>query len=291
MIEGFVNQMLQGVLQGGQYALLAVGLSLSIGIVKLVNLAHGDLVVVTAYGLLGLAQGFGLHPLVALFLIIPVCAAAAYLLQKTLFQRLAGEKVLSSLLLTFGISIVIQNLLLQGWGGDAQRIAFGGIDTLSMKISSGISLGVLPLTAFLVVVAMVVALDALLHHTNFGARVRAVAENVRAADLIGLSSAQINAITMAIIGVTIAISAFFLSITTNFYPTTGSSQLLFAFQAVILGGLGSLWGTLVGGIILGVAQAIGAQIDISSQLLFGHVAFLVILMVRPAGIFSRGGGL
>jgi len=283
-----VSQLLQGILQGGQYALLAIGLSLSIGVVRLVNLAHGDMVVLAAYCIVTLASGFGLHPLVALLLTIPISAAAALVMQVLLFQRVAGGKVSSALLLTFGLSVVTQNLLLQLKGADAQRLSFGGIDMLSITPLPGISLGVLPLLAFGAAITLVLVLDLVLYRTNLGAHIRAVAENVESADLIGLSSAKVSAITMAIIGVTIAISGFFLSITTSFYPTTGPSQLLFAFQAVILGGLGSLWGTLAGGVILGVAQAIGGQIDVSSQLLFGHVAFLAVLLLKPAGIFSRG---
>ena len=284
-MTAILGQLLQGVLQGGIYALAAIGLSLSIGIVRLVNLAHGDLVVLASYGILAIASGFGLDPILALAIVVPLGAAAGYLLQRVAFQRIEGEKVLSSLLLTFGISIVAQNVLLMGWGADSQRIGLGPIETLAVRIG-GISLGALPLLTFAVAVALVGALDQLLYRTDLGARMRAVAEDRDAADLIGLSAAKINAVTMAIAGATVAVAAFFVGVRTNFDPSSGSSLLLGAFEAVILGGLGSLWGTLAGGIILGVAQTIGAEVDATSQVLIGHLAFLTLMLVRPQGIFG-----
>ena len=284
-MTAILGQLLQGVLQGGIYALAAIGLSLSIGIVRLVNLAHGDLVVLASYGILAIASGFGLDPILALAIVVPLAAAAGYLLQRVAFQRIEGEKVLSSLLLTFGISIVAQNVLLMGWGADSQRIGLGPIETLAVGIG-GISLGALPLLTFAVAVVLVGALDQLLYRTDLGARMRAVAEDRDAADLIGLSAAKINAVTMAIAGATVAVAAFFVGVRTNFDPSSGSSLLLGAFEAVILGGLGSLWGTLAGGIILGVAQTIGAEVDATSQVLIGHLAFLTLMLVRPQGIFG-----
>jgi branched-chain amino acid transport system permease protein len=134
---------------------------------------------------------------------------------------------------------------------------------------------------------MVIVLDFVLYRTRLGARIRAVSDDVAAADLVGLPSARIYAVAMGIVGVTVAISAGFMSIWTNFDPTSGPSRLLVAFEAVVLGGLGSLWGTLLGGIIIGVAQAIGAQVDAAWQLLAGHLVFLAIFMLRPEGLFPK----
>ncbi len=287
-MSAIISQLLQGALQGGIYALTAVGLSLSIGIVRLVNLAHGDLVVLASYALLAIAARFGLDPVLALAAVVPLAALTGYVLQRVAFQRIESEKVLSSLLLTFGISIVIQNVLLTAWGADSQRIALGPVETAAVRFGD-ISLGALPLVTFAVAVILVWGLDRLLYRTDLGARMRAVAQDRDAAELIGLSAARINAVTMAIIGATVAIAAFFVSVRTNFDPSSGSSLLLGAFEAVILGGLGSLWGTLAGGIILGVAQVVGAQIDATSEVLFGHLAFLTVMLVRPQGIFGGRG--
>ena len=284
-MSAIVGEVLQGILQGGLYALIAIGLSLSIGIVRLVNLAHGDFVILSSYGILAIAAGLGLSPVLALLLVVPLAAAGGYLLQVVAFKRIAGEKILSSLLLTFGMSIVLQNVLLMTSGADSQRISLGSIETAAFSFGA-VSVGALPVMTFAVAILLVGALDLLLYRTDLGARIRAVAEDVNAAGLVGLPTGRINAITMAIIGGTVAIAAFFVGVQTNFDPSSGPTLLLSAFEAVILGGLGSVWGTLAGGIILGVAQAVAAAIDVNAQVLAGHLVFLCVMLMRPQGMFS-----
>jgi branched-chain amino acid transport system permease protein len=198
-----------------------------------------------------------------------------------------GKGVLPIILVTFGLSIIIQNGLLGTFGADTRKVAGGAIETATLVLGGGVNVGLLPLTIFLSAIAMVIVLDFVLYRTRLGARIRAVSDDVAAADLVGLPAARIYAVAMGIVGVTIAISAGFMSIWTNFDPTSGPSRLLIAFEAVVLGGLGSLWGTLVGGIIIGVAQIIGAQVDAAWQLLAGHLVFLAIFMLRPEGLFPK----
>jgi branched-chain amino acid transport system permease protein len=287
MLGGWVNQIVQGVLLGGLYATFAMGLSLSVGIMRFVNIAHGDLIVLVSFLILTLTTTLGLSPLLAVLVTLPITFVGGYLLQRLLLQRVLGKGVLPIILVTFGLSIIVQNGLLGTFGADTRKVAGGSFETATLMLGGGVNVGLLPLTIFLSAIAMVIVLDFVLYRTRLGARIRAVSDNVAAADLVGLPSARIYAVAMGIVGVTIAISAGFMSVWTNFDPTSGPSRLLVAFEAVVLGGLGSLWGTLIGGIIIGVAQAVGAQVDAAWQLLAGHIVFLAIFMLRPEGLFPK----
>jgi branched-chain amino acid transport system permease protein len=287
LLGGWVNQIVQGVLLGGLYATFAMGLSLSVGVMRFVNIAHGDLIVLVSFLILALTTTLGLSPLLAVLVTLPITFVGGYLLQRLLLQRVLGKGVLPIILVTFGLSIIIQNGLLGTFGADTRKVAGGSFETATLVLGGGVNVGLLPLTVFLSAIAMVIVLDFVLYRTRLGARIRAVSDDVAAADLVGLPSARIYAIAMGIVGVTVAISAGFMSVWTNFDPTSGPNRLLIAFEAVVLGGLGSLWGTLVGGIIIGVAQAIGAQVDAAWQLLAGHLVFLAIFMLRPEGLFPK----
>jgi branched-chain amino acid transport system permease protein len=287
MLGGWVNQIVQGVLLGGLYAMFAMGLSLSVGVMRFVNIAHGDLIVLVSFLILTLTTTLGLGPLAAVLVTLPIAFVGGYLLQRLLLQRVLGKGVLPIILVTFGLSIIVQNGLLGTFGADTRKVAGGSFETATLMLGGGVNVGLLPLAIFLSAVAMVIVLDRLLYRTRLGARIRAVSDDVATADLVGLPSARIYATAMGIVGVTVAISAGFMSIWTNFDPTSGPSRLLIAFEAVVLGGLGSLWGTLAGGIIIGVAQVVGAQVDAAWQLLAGHLVFLAIFMLRPEGLFPK----
>ena len=284
---GLANQLVQGILLGGLYALFALGLSLSVGVMRFVNIAHGDFIVLASFALLSLTTALGIGPFLAMLLALPLAFVAGFALQRLLLQRVTGAGVLPVILVTFGLSIIIQNGLLEAYGADTRKISGGALETATLALGGGISIGVLPMLIFAAAIAMVVALDRLLYRTRIGAKIRAVSDDVAAADLIGLSSARIYAIAMAIIFVTVAVAACFMAVRTNFDPSYGPSRLLIAFEAVVLGGLGSLWGTLAGGILLGVAQSIGAQFDAAWQMLAGHLLFLLVLIVRPQGLFPK----
>jgi branched-chain amino acid transport system permease protein len=287
VIGALANQIIQGVLLGGLYAIFALGLSLSVGVMRFVNIAHGDLIVLVSFLLLTLTTRLGLPVVAATAIVVPIAFAGGYLLQRLLLQRVLGQSVLSIVLVTFGLSVIIQNGLQGIYGADTRLVWGGAIETATIALGGGVNIGVLSLLTFAAAVALVVALDVLLYRSRLGARIRAVSDSVTSANLVGLPSAHIYAIAMGIVGVTVAISAGFMSVWTNFDPTSGPSRLLVAFEAVVLGGLGSLWGTLLGGIIVGVAQSLGAQFDAGWQLLAGHLVFLTIFLLRPQGLFPK----
>jgi branched-chain amino acid transport system permease protein len=283
----WVNQLLQGILLGGLYTLFATGLSLSAGVMRFVNIAHGDFIVLGCFVLLVLTTAAGLNPVVATLAILPLAFAAGFALQRFLLQRVVGENVLLVILVTFGLSIIIENGLLQGFGADPEKVSGGWIETATIGLGHDINVGLFQLMTFATAVALVAVLDLLLYRSGIGAKIRAVADDVAAADLIGLSSARIYAVAMGISFVTIGIAAGFMSIWTDFDPASGPTRLLIAFEVVVLGGLGSMWGSLVGGIVLGVAQSVGAQFDIAWQMLAGHIVFLGVLAVRPQGLSPK----
>jgi branched-chain amino acid transport system permease protein len=283
----WANQLLQGVLLGGLYTLFATGLSLSAGVMRFVNIAHGDFIVLACFLLLVLTTAVHLNPVVATLAILPFAFIAGFALQRFLLQRVVGENVLLVILVTFGLSIIIENGLLEGFGADPEKISGGWIETATIDLGHGINIGLFQLATFVAAVTLVGGLDLLLYRSGIGAKIRAVADDVAAADLIGLSSMRIYAIAMGISFVTIGIAAGFMSIWTDFDPASGPTRLLIAFEVIVLGGLGSMWGSLVGGIVLGVAQSVGAQFDIAWQMLAGHIAFLVVLAIRPQGLFPK----
>jgi len=288
MIAGLANQIIQGILLGGLYALLAVGLSLSVGVMKFVNIAHGDLIVLFSFLLLFIASKLGLPPFGALVVFLPIAFMLGYALQRFLLQRvLSRANVLAVLLVTFGISVVIQNGLLEAFGPDTRKLSQGAIEIQTLTLPGPVYIGVLPVLTLLAAIAVVAAIELILRRTRVGAHIRAVSDDVEAARLAGLRPERIYAIAMGIVGVTLAISACFLAVRTNFDPSSGPRQLLLAFEAVVVGGLGSLWGTLLGGILLGIAQSLGAQIDGAWEILAGHILFLVVMMVRPNGLLQR----
>jgi branched-chain amino acid transport system permease protein len=283
----WINQILQGILLGGLYTLFATGLSLSAGVMRFVNIAHGDFIVLMSFVLLVLTTSLGLNPVVATLIVLPISFLLGFALQRFLLQRVVGENVLLVILVTFGLAIIIENGLLEGFGADPQKISGGWIETATIGLGDGINMGVFQVVTFVAAVIMVAVLDLILYRSGIGAKIRAVSDDVAAANLIGLSSARIYAIAMGISFVTIGIAAGFMSIWTNFDPASGGTRLLIAFEAIVLGGLGSLWGSLAGGIVLGVAQSVGAQFDIAWQMLAGHIVFLIVLAIRPQGLFPK----
>jgi branched-chain amino acid transport system permease protein len=287
MAAVWINQLLQGILLGGLYTLFATGLSLSAGVMRFVNIAHGDFIVLACFILLVLTTSLGLNPVIATLIVLPIAFAFGFALQRFLLQRVVGENVLLVILVTFGLSIIIENGLLEGFGANPQKVSGGWVETATIALGHGINVGLFQILTFVAAIVLVALLDLLLYRTGIGAKIRAVSDDVAAANLIGLSSVRIYAVAMGISFVTVAVAAGFMSIWTDFDPSSGPNRLLIAFEVIVLGGLGSLWGSLVGGIVLGVAQAIGGQFDITWQMLAGHIVFLVVLAVRPQGLFPK----
>ncbi|HXZ46487.1 MAG TPA: branched-chain amino acid ABC transporter permease [Pseudolabrys sp.] len=284
------NIILQGVLIGGLYAMFAAGLSLIFGVMRLVNIAHGDLIVLAAYISLMVTQGLGIDPLTSLLLVVPAMALLGYALQYGLLNRTLGDDLLPPLLVTFGLSIILQNGLLELFTADSRRLQAGSIEIETFQLTQGLFVGALPLIQFAVAILVIAGLQVLFYRTALGRAFRATSDDQSVAQLMGLDTRHVFAMAMALSLAVIAIAGVFLAIRTNFDPAIGPARLIFGFEAVIIGGLGNMWGTLAGGIILGVSQAIGAQIDPGWQLLAGHIVFLSILAVRPQGLFPRISG-
>lgn len=284
----WLDTLVQGVLLGGLYALFAAGLSLVFGIMRLVNLAHGDLIVAAAYLILVIVTLTGLHPLLALVIAVPLMFAAGWALQTLVLNRLVGQDILPPLLVTFGLSVVLQNALLEGFSADSRKLPAGGwLGTASVDFGP-VTVGLVPLLTFASAIAVILALNAIFYRTALGRAFRATADDPVTAQLMGIRPARVFSMATGLALAVVAIGAVWLGMRANFDPAIGPARLIYAFEAVIIGGLGSLWGTLAGGVIIGVAQTFGAAINPEWQILSGHLAFLLVLLLRPRGLFPRG---
>jgi branched-chain amino acid transport system permease protein len=275
----------QGILLGGLYALFATGLSLIFGVMRLVNLAHGDFSILAAFLALVVVQATGMNPLAALVLVAPLMAGLGWLLQRAALNRLLGRGLLPPVLVTFGLSIIIQNALLETFSADSRRLNPGGIETASMRLGP-VSVGWFPVLTLATAVLVLVALQLFISRTALGRAFRATADDRETAALMGIDHRRLYALAMALSLAIVAVAGIFLGIRTTFTFASGPDRLLFAFEAVIIGGLGSLWGTLVGGVILGVAQTLGAKLSPGWGVLTGHLVFLAVLVLRPEGLFA-----
>ena len=285
----WVNAVIQGILTGGLYALFACGLSLLFGVMKVVYLAHGDLATVAGYIGVGIVAAIHLPFLWSVPVVVLAMAVLGYVLQRSVNQAALSRGELTTLIVTFGLSIVIENGLLQFFTSDSRGLAVGdSFTTASFSIGSQITIAWLDVYIFILAVVVLLALQYFLSGSKYGRLIRAVADDREAAQLSGANYRHVFGIAAAIAFGTVALAGMSYGLTTTIDPTTGTDTiLLFAFAAVVIGGLGSLWGTLLGGIVLGVAQQIGAQVNISYEQLGGYVIFLLVLVVWPQGITSR----
>jgi branched-chain amino acid transport system permease protein len=282
----WLDTVLQGVLLGGLYALFATGLSLIFGVMRLVNLAHGDFSILAAFLAVMAVRSLDLNPLLSLAVVVPVMAAVGYLLQRLVLNRLLGRGILPAVLVTFGFSVIIQNGLLESFSADSQRLNPGGIETASLSLGGGLAVGVFPLLTFAIAVLVLGGLQLLISRTSIGRAFRASSDDGETAALMGIDTQRLYGLAMALSLAIVAIAGIFLGVRTTFTFASGPDRLLFAFEAVIIGGLGSLWGTLVGGVILGIAQTLGAALSPGWGVLTGHLVFLAVLLLRPSGIFA-----
>jgi branched-chain amino acid transport system permease protein len=283
----WMNTLLQGLMTGGLYALFATGLSLAFGVMRLVNIAHGDLIVLAAYVALVVVEATGMPALAALAVVVPAMALFGYGLQRGLLVHTVGKGLLSPLLVTFGLSIILQNLLLELFSADSRGVQAGALETLSIDLTEGVAVGALPLLIFASSVLVIGGLQLMFSHTGIGRSFKATSDDPETASLMGIDPKRVYALAMGLAMGIVAIAGVYTAIRTSFDPLSGPSRLLFAFEAVIIGGLGSLWGTLAGGMILGVSQAIGFRLDPGWGTLASHLTFLAVLLVRPNGLFPR----
>jgi branched-chain amino acid transport system permease protein len=282
----WVDTIVQGILLGGLYALFAAGLSLVFGIMRLVNLAHGDMIIFAAFAILLITSTLGVNPFVAALIAAPVMFALGWALQRFVLNRVLGKDILPPLLVTFGISVALQNGLLEAFSADSQRINAGPLESASVDLGI-VTVGWMPLLTFATAIAVIIVLNQIFYRTALGRAFRATSDDPVTASLMGISPKSIFAIATGLAMVVVTIAALYLGMRANFDPSIGPARLIYAFEAVIIGGLGSLWGTLAGGIIIGVAQTLGAAVNPEWQILAGHIAFLIILLIRPRGLFPR----
>ena len=271
-------------LLGGLYALFACGLSLMFGVMRVVNLAHGDFAVLAAY--LALAVIIGLHVPVlwSALLVAPLFGLVGYVVQRFIVQRSLEVSPVTTLLVTFGLSIVIQNALLEGVSANSQSLPSGSLASASFQVNNEISIAYESVIVFAVAVVVLVGLQVFLSRARLGHQVRAAADDHEAATIVGVNVRHVYGVAAAIAFATVALAGVAFGMYSSFDPAAGPQRLIFAFEAVVIGGVGSLWGTLLGGIILGVAQVLGAQVDSSFGVLAGHLVFLVVLALRPNGL-------
>jgi branched-chain amino acid transport system permease protein len=280
----WVNAIVQGILLGGLYALFACGLSLMFGVMRVVNLAHGDFAVLAAYLALAVIVGLHVPVLWSALVVAPLFGVVGYLVQRFIIQRSLDVSPLATLLVTFGLSIVIQNGLLEGLSANSRSLPSGSLASASFQVNSQLSIGYASVIVFAVAVVVLVGLQIFLSRAPLGREVRAAADDQEAASIVGVNVRHVYGVAAAIAFATVALAGVAFGMYSSFDPAAGPQRLIFAFEAVVIGGVGSLWGTLAGGIILGVAQVLGAQVDSSFGVLAGHLVFLVVLALRPSGL-------
>jgi branched-chain amino acid transport system permease protein len=282
-----LNAIVQGILLGGLYALFAAGLSLVFGVMRIVNLAHGDLAILAGFLAFVLVDSAGFSPFETLVVVVPAMFVLGYVLQRGVLNHTLGGSELAPLLATFGLAVVLQNLMQEGFSADQRGLDAGRIEDTSLSLGDGVNLGWLPLLTLGIGVVVIFGLHLVLERTQVGRAFRAASDDSEAAAIVGIDQRHLYALATAIALATVGVAGVLLGIRTSFGPSDGPAQLIFAFEAVIIGGLGNLWGTLVGGIVLGVAQTVGGEIDPSYGVLAGHLVFLAVLVLRPTGLFPR----
>ena len=285
-----LDLLLQAALLGGLYTLFALGQSLMFGVMRLTNTAHGDFIILAAFGAIGalmMAGGSGAGAVAVAIGILPVAFGFGYVLQRYVLNGTLGKDPLPSLVVTFGLSIVIQNLLLELFSADPRSIESGGFNTHSIALGDGAALGALPLLILVLALAATAGLQWLFSSSALGRSFRAVSDDREIAELMGLHAGKTYAIATGIAFVLVAVAGVLQAMRTTVSPSDGPMLLLFAFEAVIIGGMGSFWGTLAGGMLLGLAQQVGFRFDPGWGIWFGHLVFLAVLVLRPQGLFPK----
>jgi branched-chain amino acid transport system permease protein len=277
-------------LLGGLYTLFALGQSLMFGVMRLTNTAQGDFIILAAFAAIAGVSALGGMPWLAALALLPIAFGFGYLLQRYVLNGTLGRDPLPSLVVTFGLAIVIQNLLLELFSADPRSIEIGALATESIALTSDLSVGVLPVLILVIAVGATAALQWLFSRTSLGRSFRAVSDDREIAELMGLNANAVYALATAIAFVLIAVAGVLQAMRTTVSPADGPLLLLFAFEAVIIGGMGSFWGTLAGAMILGVAQQIGFRLDPGWGIWFGHIVFLAVLVLRPQGLFPKTRG-
>lgn len=283
----WVDTVIQGILLGGLYALFAIGLSITYGVMRVVNIAHGDFLVLAAYLALWPVMNMAMNPFVAILPIVILMFCLGYTVQRVLLNRTMGANLLAPMLLTFGLSVIIRNGLQQVYHSDSRSFQIGELATSSIRFGDSLAIGVFPLLVFVVSIVLIFATSLLFTHTKIGIALRATSDDADTAGLMGIPTKLTYAVALGLSFALIAVGGVFAGMRTTFTPETGPTSLIYAFEAVVIGGMGSLWGTFAGAVILGVAQGIGAKIGPGYGIAAGHIVFLAVLFFRPTGLFAR----
>ena len=285
-----IDTVVQGLLLGGLYCLFALGQSLMFGVMRLTNTAQGDFIVLAAFGAIALAAATRLGFAWVALAMLPVAFGLGYVLQRAVLNGTLGRDPLPSLVVTFGMSIVIQNGLLEMFSADPRSLDSGGLNVQSIGLPGGVAVGVLPLVTLAVALAATAALQALFGRTALGRAFRAVSDDSETAELMGMNAGRVYALATAIAFMLVLVAGVLQAMRTTVSPSDGPLLLLFAFEAVIIGGMGSFWGTFVGAMVLGLTQQIGFRLDPGWGIWFGHLVFLAVLVLRPQGLFPKTRG-
>jgi branched-chain amino acid transport system permease protein len=282
--------LVQAALLGGLYTLFALGQSLMFGVMRLTNTAQGDFIILGAFGAIAglmVVGGSGAATAVVVLVLLPVAFGFGWALQRYVLNGTLGKDPLPSLVVTFGLAIVIQNLLLQLFSADPRSIETGGFNTLSVALPGELAVGALPVAILLLAIVATAGLQWLFSATALGRSFRAVSDDREAAELMGLQAGKVYALATGIAFVLVALAGVLQAMRTTVSPGDGPLLLLFAFEAVIIGGMGSFWGTLAGAMLLALAQQVGFRLDPGWGIWFGHLVFLAVLVLRPQGLFPK----
>jgi len=280
-----LNALTQGILLGGLFAMAALGLSIAFGVLRVVNLAHGEIMTLGAYLAFVTISSLGVNVWISLLVLVPIMGFVGYWVQRALLQRALRLSELSPLLVTFGISIIIPNVLIEIFTNNKKAIPTGDLAVQSITITEGIRIGVLPLLTMVVAIVLIAGMQLFLAQARIGRYMRAAADDSETLRLMGVDHRKVYAFAMALAFAIAALAGVFFGMRQGgVTPFDGQLTVLFAFEAVIIGGLGSLWGTLAGGIVLGVAQTMAGLVGPELPLLVGNLVFIAILVFRPTGI-------
>jgi branched-chain amino acid transport system permease protein len=286
MLMDLLQPVINGILLGGLYAAVAIGLSMIFGVMRMVNLAHGDLLILASYGGVILSTFLGASPLFALVAVVPFMLLLGFVIQKYLFNRVLRKGTEPPLITALGLSIVIQNVLLLVFTPDA-RFLYTELSLKTFRLSNSVTIPAVYLLGFVAGLGIITVLHSFFRWTRLGIAIRAASDDEQTARLMGIDTGETYAYAMAIAASTAGVAGIIVGMTFSFYPYTGSQYLITAFGVVVIGGMGSMMGTLAGGILLGLAQLLGAHIlGPGYQLLCGYLVLLGVLVLRPQGIFG-----
>jgi len=286
-VEDLIQILLNGILLGGLYAVIALGMSTMFGIVKIVNLAHGDLMILSSYLSLIFVSWLDISPILSLLLIVPIMFGLGFMVQAFLLNRVLGKGMEPPLLITFGLSIILQNILQLVFTPDAQSL-MTDLAIKTIPLGPSVNLPVVYLVDFLFGCGVILSLRVFFRNTYLGRAIRAASDDEIGARLMGINTKQVYAYAMGISMMTAAVAGVLVGMTFTFYPHTGPQYLIIAFGVIIIGGLGSMFGTLAGGLILAVSQLLGSHFfGPGYQLLIGYLILLIVLGIRPQGLFGK----